>query len=333
MVLAIGARFDPSCDQIVSALADRRVKVMRVHPEEFPSSAQLTFAIEGGRVTGRLLLHDSGREVDLARVYSVYFSHPKPPNPTFASAPEVLEFAKRETDAALRGLWRVLDDDALWVSAPHAIRAAESKPFQLRLAADLGLATPRTLVTMQSARARSFLAACRGRMVFKALAQSGEPWLHDGDGTPLLQLTNVLDEQHLELLDRVQLAPCLFQEYVEKKVELRVTVVGDKVFAAELDSQSDSATVVDWRRMDHARPIPHQPHQLPPLVEDACRRMVSLLRLRYGAIDLILTPEDEYVFLEINPVGQWGWIEQLTGMPICAALCDLLHPSDRSTVG
>jgi glutathione synthase/RimK-type ligase-like ATP-grasp enzyme len=115
----------------------------------------------------------------------------------------------------------------------------------------------------------------------------------------------------------------IFQAYVPKRFELRVTVIGNQVFAAEIHSQLTNHTRYDWRRYDLSR-TPHLRHELPPEIQDKCVRLVEQLELSYGAIDMVLTPEGRYVFLEINPNGQYLWIEEQTGLPISAALCDLL---------
>ena len=129
--------------------------------------------------------------------------------------------------------------------------------------------------------------------------------------------------------------PVIFQAYVPKRLELRVTVVGSAVFAAEIHSQHTRRTRHDWRRYDHYQ-TPLGRHALPDDVAGRCRRLVAELGLCYGAIDLILTPDGRYVFLEINPNGQYLWIEEATGLPISDALCDLLMAgarADRVPVG
>ena len=82
----------------------------------------------------------------------------------------------------------------------------------------------------------------------------------------------------------------------------------------------------------------YAPHELPLEEEQRCIRLVQELGQCFGAIDLVLHPERGYVFLEINPNGQWGWIEDFTGLPIAAAFADLLvrlssnHSSTREQV-
>jgi glutathione synthase/RimK-type ligase-like ATP-grasp enzyme len=123
--------------------------------------------------------------------------------------------------------------------------------------------------------------------------------------------------------EAIRFGPVIVQEYVAKRVELRVTVVGRAVFAAEIHSQESNHARFDWRRYDLGS-TRHEVHRLPAVVADRCVEIVGRLGLRYGAIDLILTPDGRYVFLEVNPTGQWLWIEKATGLPIGDALCDLL---------
>jgi glutathione synthase/RimK-type ligase-like ATP-grasp enzyme len=123
--------------------------------------------------------------------------------------------------------------------------------------------------------------------------------------------------------DAVRYLPTIFQAYVPKDVELRITVVGQQVFAVAIHSQQTQHTRHDWRHYDLSH-TPHTLHELPEQVRHRCLQLVDRLGLCYGAIDLILTPDGRYVFLEINPSGQYLWLEKLMGLPISDAICDLL---------
>jgi glutathione synthase/RimK-type ligase-like ATP-grasp enzyme len=122
-------------------------------------------------------------------------------------------------------------------------------------------------------------------------------------------------------------APVILQPYIDKAYEVRATVIGEKVFAAAIFSQSSTRTTYDWRRYN-VKHTPHKPFKLSPEVEERCISMVRHLGLVFGAIDLICTPDNRFVFLEINPNGQWAWIEILTGLPIGDAIADWLVDSD-----
>jgi glutathione synthase/RimK-type ligase-like ATP-grasp enzyme len=131
-------------------------------------------------------------------------------------------------------------------------------------------------------------------------------------------------EEALELLEQVPICPVIFQEYIEKKLELRITVIGDKVFPCAIYSQDSSnvANKTDWRHDPYASR--HEAYPLPKEIEEKCVKLIQNLGLKYGAIDMIVTPDDEYIFLETNANGAWLWIQDLTGMPIAEAFADLL---------
>ena len=113
-----------------------------------------------------------------------------------------------------------------------------------------------------------------------------------------------------------------------------MTVVHDAVFATEMETQADAKSAVDWRRGSPLR-VPHKAHQLPEQIEHACLTLVQHLGLSFGAIDLIRTPTDEYVFLEINGNGNWAWCEGLTGVPIAKKIAEVLTnpPRVESQIG
>ena len=135
--------------------------------------------------------------------------------------------------------------------------------------------------------------------------------------------TTVITEEHMEHIDGVKEIPCYFQSYTDKAFELRVTVIGDKVFAAKIDSQKDARTAVDYR--DFSAEIQYEAFKLPQHIEQYCRDFVHSYQLQYGAIDIIVTPQNDYVFLENNPAGQFWFVEQLVPeLTMLEALADRL---------
>ena len=119
--------------------------------------------------------------------------------------------------------------------------------------------------------------------------------------------TTLLREQDLALLDSIRLAPGFFQEYIPKRVELRVTVIGDEIFTAELHSQVHEQTRYDWRHYEVE--VPMDEHHLPVEIAEHCLALTKAYGLHFSTSDLIVTPEGRYVFLEMNPNGQFLWVQ------------------------
>lgn len=100
-------------------------------------------------------------------------------------------------------------------------------------------------------------------------------------------------------------------------------VIGDHVLSCRIDSQASEMTAVDWRHYDFEN-VEHVQVALPHDAKDKLRQFMRAIDLRYGAIDLIETPDGDFVFLEVNPSGQWGWIADFAGLPIPSAVADML---------
>jgi hypothetical protein len=223
-------------------------------------------------------------------------------------------FVVGECAAAVAGLWSCLD--AVWVNDPDRDEAASRKMWQLKVASELGLRVPRTCMTNSPERARQFIADEAGDVVYKAFSATPETWRE----------TRVVTETQIGQLDQVRLAPVIFQEAIPGGCDVRVTVVGDSVFPAEITCPADGYEY-DFRL--HTAQSSITPVALPDPLNAALLALMRRLGLWYGAIDLRRAPNGDYVFLEINPAGQWLFVEYATGQPISQELATLLARLDR----
>jgi hypothetical protein len=136
-------------------------------------------------------------------------------------------------------------------------------------------------------------------------------------------LTNRVHAQDLIESEGFIPTPSIFQPYVAKEFELRIVVVGKKLFACAIHSQQSVRSREDWRRYDLEH-TPHEPYTLPDDIATKLLLLMERLGLVFGSIDMIVTPSGEYIFLEVNPNGQFDWIAKLTGMPIYEHLAAML---------
>ncbi len=284
---------------------------------EFPQQLSMSLRYSDGRRRFALRGAGVGGELDLDDCRAIWWRRPQAPavSPHIELASHRL-FATNETHEALTGLWYA--SEAFWINDPVRDQVAHRKVYQLRVAQEVGLPVPDTLITSDPQAAQQFIDGQAGRpVVFKSFSALPEEWRE----------TRVLGRQELDLLSNVRYAPVIFQEYIEAVYDLRVTVTGDRIFAAAIHSQ-ETAYKVDFRMdMANARV---EAVRLPPPVE---RRLLALMRrlgLVYGAIDMRMTPTGEHVFLEINPAGQWLFVENVTGQPIAAELARLLLEHDTA---
>ena len=303
VVLLVTASYDLAPEYVILALERRGVPYFRLDTDRFPSEIRVSFDPHGD-----ITITDGELSVAGKDIKSVWYRRSVAPNLSTSLDPGAREFCERETRAFLGGTLAALPTRR-WLSSSQAIWYAEHKPCQLAMAVRLGFTLPQTIVTNDQLVVQDF--AQKVQLVAKAVSSG---YITGSDGNQAI-FTSALHQSDLDDLGGLALAPVIFQEQVEKSSDVRVTVVGNEVFAAEILSQDRASSKVDWRATDDPN-LEHREHELPPSLARRCRQLVSQLGLSFGAIDLALTPSGAYVFFEINPNGEWLWLEDRLGLPI-----------------
>lgn len=255
--------------------------------------------------------------VSLSECHAGWWRRPQPftLDPQLASSSSA--FAYSECHEAISGLWHALE--ITWMNPPWLDEVAHHKPYQLAVAASVGLAIPKTLITNDQDVARGFVREIgRERTIYKTFLASERCWRE----------TRLLREEEVPLLDAVRLAPVIFQEYVPAVADLRVTIIGDHIFAAAI--RASSHYHVDYRMNIDAATF--EPTEIDVDTQMRLRQFMSRLGLIYGAIDLRRTESGEHVFLEINPSGEWLFVEERTGLAISSAMAAFLIKLDLPSV-
>jgi hypothetical protein len=329
MLLILSAPGDTHTDAVEQILARRGVPFVHWNRAGFPERDTMTLRY-GPRGLRSQVLVKGGEAVDLAQVSATYVrrhAHPEVRRPV--DDPRARAWVEGESRAFLDSAAELID--GRWVPGPvRALHWAGDKCWQLRLAARLGFEIPPTLVTNDPTELLEFYREHNGSLICKALNFPHFPAAVGADRWVFT--TQLVTPRDVGYADSVRYGPAIFQAYVAKRLELRITVVGERVFACEIHSQERARTRHDWRRYDLEH-TPHRVHDLPREIGERCVRIVRELGLCYGAMDLVLTPDGRYVFLEVNPMGQYLWIEKITGMPISEAICDLLEAAEAGVGG
>ena len=268
-----------------------------------PQRTAVTMALSNAHGSGFELVTLGGKALRMETVRSFWWRRPQafalPPG----MAPHAQHFALTELSTALQGMWQC--SEALWVNNIARDTAAAHKPWQLEMARRVGLSIPDTLITTDPDKVRAFWDSREGEVIYKPFLQTLHSWRE----------TRQLKREELALLESVRIAPVIFQSLVPGAADLRVTVIGDEVLPA----------AVDIRKMEYKLDVrlnqqEYERHDLPAEVTAKLLGLMRVLGLEYGAIDLRLTPEGEYVFFEVNPAGQFLYVERSSGQPITAAL-------------
>jgi glutathione synthase/RimK-type ligase-like ATP-grasp enzyme len=306
-VLIISTIADAATDEIVRILNEGRVPCIRVNTENFPFS---------GKFLNRPGACAQFDQKYISTPRSIWYRRLRTPSRPDDMDSGVYDFCLQESRAALLG--QILHINTRWMSHPRAIWQAENKPFQLSTAAAIGLRIPRTVITNDPIEIRAAFADF-GDMIVKPV-RSGY-FMNEGEEYSVF--TSRVLKSHLESLDSALRCPSIYQELVPKRFDIRITVVGHKIFGAAIDSQSDAFALVDWRHASNPN-LPHCAISVPQDLQAQLLALMDRLDLSFGAIDMIETPSGEYVFLEINPSGQWLWLDDLLNFGISNAVAEWL---------
>ena len=318
-VLIVTKTDDNECIELVTkAVEHRGGQVFRFNTDLFPTETRMIIQHVHG--ADRLTLASPSDEIDLGDVTAVWYrrSH-------FGGAiPESMDRQLRtasvgECRATILGLIASLP--AFQMDPVAIFRHASHKQLQLQVARDLGLVTPRTLTTNDPNAVRAFAKRCETGVVTKMLSSFA---IFDEQGNDSVVFTTSLKSEDLEDLDGLEYCPMTFQERVPKKLELRATVVGDRVFTASIDPSLLARAEHDWRREGEELSEHWHPYDLPEEVAGRLLGMMDFFDLNYGAFDLIVTPDERHVFLEVNPIGEYFWLDLHPGLSISDAIADVL---------
>jgi glutathione synthase/RimK-type ligase-like ATP-grasp enzyme len=319
-VLVITNDHDEHADAVIAELDRRAVPVFRFHPEEFTNASSISMEICNGRIDGEI--RNARQRVAFHDICAAWYRRSRA---LFAPLPslnilygDLDNFVRVQASVTLTGFFASLQ--TLWVGQPLKLRRAEVKALQLAEASKAGLATPTTLISNDPERAAVFVEALGDTdCAVKPLIATRV----DGEGGARLPLTTILPRGHT--LDAVARAPNIFQPYIEKAYELRCVVMGDKVFTAKLDSQAHESTRKDWRAgAVEEEEVEYEVFDLPEGVQAGLHRLMRSFEINFASIDMIVTPDGEFVFLDLNPNGQWLWLEEELGLPLVASMADLL---------
>lgn len=229
---------------------------------------------------------------------------------------ESAAFSIRERSDLLLGLAQQFSD--IVINNPSKQVAASIKLQQLCTALKVGLSIPETFIS--NSPDVIIDKANNKKTLYKPLT-----WLATSEGEILFSQI-VTSEMLNKSRKSLTLAPGIYQDYIEKKRELRITIIDNNIFCVAIYSQDNPTTIVDWRR--NQLEVKYEQIEVPSLLSKQLLDLMKILGLRYGAIDIIEKHNGDFVFLEVNPSGNWLWLEDLVGIDVSSILARKLLKLD-----
>jgi glutathione synthase/RimK-type ligase-like ATP-grasp enzyme len=310
MVLIISSKTDPHAASVIEEIKKTDHNFYLWDLSAYPEKQMLSISYKDAdpQIT---LQEESGEIIDFSKFTSAWWRRPQ----HFTISPDIkdsinLQFSYGECQAAFNGLVKLLP--VRWMNPPVVDEAASRKAYQLQVAKSVGLKIPGTLITNDPEKAKLFIRDNQDmEVIYKSFSAIEQAWRE----------TRLIKEEEMEKLENVKYTPVIFQEYIRSVADLRITVVGDEIFPAAIYIPPSSYQV-DFRMTYGSSKIVR--HELPQEIQKKLLALMKSLGIVYGAIDMRLTPEGEYIFLEVNTAGQWLFMEEPTELPISKAIADWL---------
>lgn len=311
-LLIVTDRQDFAADFVIVRLLERELPYYRLNSDELFNS-RITFNVGGGRAARRSIACE-GVSIDLDRVRSVWYRRALRPKSPDSIEPDLRLFATAELRHLYEGL--ITDPGIRWVNPPEATDRAERKIYQLRIAEAHGLRVPQTIVSGDQATLADF-AEREGRVICKPISQG---LVSSGDHAYAVHTHEVTPREICETPTPGGI-PTLLQQCIPKGTDVRVTVIGEAAFAVDIITAPGAA--IDWRATRDG--LRYRLCDLPAEVHNACRSLMKALGITYGAFDFVRTEKSEWFFLEVNPAGEWAWLDVELGLSMRDKLIDLLY--------
>lgn len=328
-ILCIGSAEDPHIQEVdkhVKAM-DRKARVVLFNPLCGSHFIEITTGNHrSDELCSSCTVVVDGERIAADSIRSVWYRW----KPAVLSADEDLQgliakdFALKEWKSVIRSLASFLPD-ARWLNPLATSELLNCKPHQLRLAQQVGLTVPQTTITNNPiAVGKLFEQVAHGRVIFKSLTPLFVP------PNKLLYTTEITKEFPSVSRASVTRCPAIYQELVERKSDLRITVVGRAVFVARIASQilDEKKDRLDWRRCQDKDEL----YSVAQVTESFKERLLEFHEkagLVFGAYDF-LERGDDIIFLECNPGGAWLWLEHSLGLNVSEHVARYLLGRDEA---
>ncbi len=304
-VLIITNLDDFAADYLILKLMENEISYLRVNSEDI-SNWEITYSPSMG-----ISLKFKDSNYNLSSVRGVYFRRAPTIFNDFLNTKNS-SFLWRESKEFFEGIYLTIS--ANWINPIFETYKAERKLNQLSVAKNIGFRIPQSLVTNNPVELKKFIS--EKKSIIKPISHG----LQISENSIFSIYTHNIDKDLEFKLDELFETPIYVQERIQNKYDIRATVVGNEIFPVGIRKDNDNE--IDWRKPEITKD--YQIIELPSSVSDKCFEINKIFGLSYSAIDLILSDNGDYTFLEINPAGEWVWLEKELGIPISQKLIEEL---------
>lgn len=315
-ILIISNKGDVTTDLVVKRLYQLDVPFKRFNTEDFPQNVRCTIKVNN--IDNEISISNENWELTSNDIKSIWYRRPKLPefsNVSFSH--DEFNFAIRESNSFILNLWAIFKDKH-WVNNPFHLYLAERKAFQLKIASESGFNIPNTIITNDFNVALKFIESNNKSVIAKPISHGS----FGSDDEFAIYTTDLENTEYILSNESVNHSPFILQEKIKEKFDVRVSIFGTKIFAHKINSTKQSYEI-DWRVLKPDE-ISYELLDIPPTLQNNINRFMKTVHLKYGAMDFVVDKNGIWYFIEINPNGQFAWLEIANGDRLIDSLIELL---------
>lgn len=307
MVLVVSNTQDATASFLIPLLDQAGIEVLRFDTDNIVPHLSVEYR------TGQAEIKIDNRLLKPSMINHIWYRRPEQlVSPLFNDSPEG-DYARLEWTEFLECFLAHIPPSN-WMNHPSRNTLASRKLEQLSTASKLGFLVPETLATQEASKLQSFFRQHDSQVIVKPMS-TGYVERPDEVSDTLIYTNQVL-ESHLVDLSSLKNCPTLFQQFIQKESDIRITVVDEEVHAVELKALDLSGKQRCDIRRNNMADVSYENITLPSSIKEKILRLMQHYKLRFGAIDMAITTDGQWIFFEINPNGQWAWLDQLADASI-----------------
>lgn len=322
-VLILTNKEDVHAKRVTEELIKRKALPINWFPDEFLVNQRIVQKITPN--AAHYIVINEKKVIDLMDINVVWYRRVSTPVLPKNLSRLDHKFIQKENRIFMKSLWLTLSESSRWVNPFSSLDQSNSKISQLRLANSLGLTIPETLVTNDKNEIINFI---NENLQDGTIYKTFSPAMWEENNEIFSCYTTVITTDMLSSEANMALTPGIYQKYVKKSFEVRVTFIGNEYIAIKIHNSEN----LDWRILASTSNFKISPIVIPPEIEQKCIALMNKLNIVFGCFDFIVTPMGEYIFLEVNEMGQFLWIEEiLPELKLLDKFCEFLISSGANT--
>ena len=318
VVLILTRYLDVEASIVGIELLKKGIPYIRMNIEDFPLNIKVTYRIDEHNIK-RIKISIKDKELDPSIVKVVWLRHFYLNLASFGIDRLSYQFSLEQWDSAFKIF--LSEINGKWINEINNTNNAYDRLNHSHIARNLGFNIPNTLFTNDSQDAIKFYHDNDKDIIIKALHNH---FVEFPNGDIYSMFSHTVREEDLKRINQLEYAPCIFQRRIKKKHEIRTTVVGEEIFVTKLESQITKNAEDDIHRCV-LKNLPKISIEMDKIFTERCKELVKSMGLSYAALDFIVDYNGDLIFLEVNPIGDWYWIERQSKQPISKSMGNLIE--------